>query len=298
MAKKYEGSPEDDPAVRRKKKGLSKLGKKKIERVAGEIGLPPDPVLPVEPEPALEPEIETPEPKLDPELKFEPKPEPEKKEVKHKQIGEERWTKEESNDYDKFVNKYGIKTQYKNEKGEKIEIIGYFPKEKIVSINYFREGKIENREFDLNDFEYNYQEDKYEKVKKEEVVSHKPKRKSQEKRTPTQKNADAFEMSSKDNGNKRVYAKDSTPEDAKERAERIKNEKTAELGILKEDGKKYLKRLQAMDWSKYNYDEEQKKDLIRIELETLLKEVIEEDSKFFKREARKISKDLAKKIMG
>jgi len=54
---------------------------------------------------------------------------------------------------------------------------------------------------------------------------------AQEKRNPTQKEADILEASLKSNGNKKTYANGSIPEDAAEMAERIKKSKIAEKNI-------------------------------------------------------------------
>lgn len=246
---------EDDFIGRRKKpKVNTKERREKGWKKQGD-GLPPCPVLMAESEPISEPEI-----KIEtPEAKPNPAPEAEKKEVKYKQIGEEWWTKEEKNDYEEFVKKYGIGAQYENKRGEKIGIVGYFPKERIVSINYSGEKGIENREFNLGDFEYLYRKEKFEKVKegkdfelsrkgaeiiekekgkKDEVVDAKPKRKSQEERDPTQKDMNIFEVSSKNNGDRRVYANASIPEDAKEENRKIKIAKK-----LQKNGNAYSKEI-------------------------------------------------------
>jgi hypothetical protein len=299
MVRKFKDLPEDEFVVPRHKKGPSKLDKKKNQQ-AKEKGLEPD-VLIVEPEPVFISEIsktksEIPEPSLNAEIKTAAV----KKENKYKQIDEEWWTKKESDDYNNFIKKYTIGSQYINDKNEKVEIAGYFPKEKIVSVSYFGKKGIENREFKLNDFEHIFQEDKYEEFKKEESGKTDLKIKDQEKRDPTQKDADEFERSLKSGENKRAYANGSIPEDAREKAERIKNENI--IKKLEEDkmsGSERLKKERDASIEKYfgamkNYKpeaqtvelsaEEKKKREENEKLQALEKEVEETRKEFIRKD--------------
>lgn len=331
MGKRHEGLPEDEFVIRRNKKGPSKLDRKKAAQ-AKEGGLVPDTVLNVEPESISEPEIrvETPETKSNTEL------ETEKKEAKMEEnIVEGGKIPEggpELKRYEDFKDEISS-LQTKN------DLLNYLASAEKFKLSYDDDSIAKSVYFPA----YAKEVEKvfnsispiealsevpalYEKVaeimgnkRREDVELIEDKKSSQGKRNPTQRDADIFEMSSKNNGDRRVYASGSVPEDVKEEGGRIKQKKVAEKAeksketvkeVLREkekreelegfekDGKKYLERLQAMDWSKYKYDEDQKKDLIRIELETLLEEIIKKESKFFKKGAKKISKDITKKITG
>jgi len=108
----------------------------------------PEPTPKPEPDPEPEPKPE-PKPEPEPEPKPEPKPEPEPKKKYLKINEDEKWSKEEIEQYVNFKSKYGIDTQYENERGERMQIVGFFPQEKIVSVNYSGEKGLENREISL-----------------------------------------------------------------------------------------------------------------------------------------------------
>ena len=108
----------------------------------------PEPTPKPEPDPEPEPKPE-PKPEPEPEPKPEPKPEPEPKKKYLKIKEDEKWSKEEIEQYVNFKSKYGIDTQYENERGERMQIVGFFPQEKIVSVNYSGEKGLENREISL-----------------------------------------------------------------------------------------------------------------------------------------------------
>jgi hypothetical protein len=152
-----------------------------------------------------------------------------------------------------------------------------------------------------------------EKGKPTETVSMIKKEKKSQRgrfRKPTQLDEDAYDDSSKSNGDRRVYDENSVPEDAKDAAlaqkmekrmvaDALEKERRFEFEGFEKDGKKYLKNLrEGIDWPRYGYDKDQQRDLTRIELETFLREIIQEDSKFFQKSANITAKDMAKKIIG
>lgn len=345
MGKGQERLAEDDFVIHRGKnknvgrengdgESMSKLDKKKARRAKEEIGLPPEPVLVVRPEPIVVPEIIEVK-----NLEPESKPETEKsEEIKD----DEAVVKGALENKIKLV-KYEDFSSKTSSLQTREELLEYLSNSGEFKLRNEKEGSNEeyyfpafsNRVKDvfakelllatLKDIPVLYEKvweiiekEKTKKIEKKEDIEFK--KNSQVKRNPTQKNTDVFEMSSKNNGNRRVYTSGSVPDDAEERADRIKNEKAAkksrknkepkldmeddlekekteELDGFEKEGREYYEKLKDLDWSKYNYDEDHKKDLVRIELEALLGEIIKEDSRFFKVEAKKVSKDIAKKII-